>query len=83
MSSGDPPASAFITPDAYEENQAKIAAAQKYLESLTAQNEAGLRRFEELETQKRELQRKIEEGEEAKCVTEILLCVAVLPIPIL
>ena len=68
MSSGDQPTSAFISPKEYEENQAKIAAAQKYLESLTSKNEIGLRRFQELEAQKRELQRKIEEGEQAKCV---------------
>lgn len=73
MSSGGRPTNALITPKEYGENQAKIAAAQMYLESLTTKNEAGLRRFEELEAQQRELQRKVEEGEKAKCVTEISL----------
>jgi hypothetical protein len=73
MSLGGRPPNTFIPPDEYQTNQAKIAAAQKYLEALASQNEAGLRRFEELEAQKRELQRKIEEGEQAKYVPEILL----------
>jgi hypothetical protein len=72
MSLGRPNPNEYISPVAYQTNQGLIKQAKAFIKNFEDMNESGMKKFQERESQleqaRKELQRKVEEGEQARYV---------------
>lgn len=71
MSLGCPNIHEYVSPETYQANQGLIKKARAIIKTFEDMNESGIKKFqerEELEQARKELQRKVEEGEQARYV---------------